>query len=404
MPALSDVAWIYVILIGLYLFESLAWVSSGAVAIRSYFGSFYCPTRTHRLLGNDSGYLPTFGVAPVDTTLIVESCPISVARDGVYGYVAASLVGVDAGVDSGPASWLYCPWDRAAELKVVDRELRLDGKMLCRLSTTETARALAGTLKEIAGQPEQDREAAISRFVASQFDTQSIQARVDAWRAVTRRLRFVSLMLFFWIFPVGIARYQGWLPGFSGVETLAVYLAIVWLLWWLCSGLLFFGHRRLYQRDRLQRWKLLLTSLVSPAAAMRSPDHLARRLIGISHPVAVAAVVCADEEVCRWAGRLARDMLLPKPPQGMPSESSYGTDGVAIGIVRQYREASLAALWAFAKERGFDLEPLLSQPQRDDPQAVSYCPRCHQEFSLVASRCGQCGDLPTIEYRQVDWG
>jgi len=404
MPALSDVAWIYIILTGLYLFESLAWVSSGAVAIRSYFGRFRCPTRTHRLLGNDAGYLPTFGIAPFDATLIAESCPISVAREGVYGYVAGSLVGVDAGVDSGPASWLYCPWDRIGEIKVVDRELRLDGKMLCRLSTAGAARSLAGSLSEIAGQPQQEREVAISRFVARQFDTQPIQDRIDAWRAATRRLRFVSLLLFCWIFPVGIARYQGWLPGFSDVETIAVYLAIVLLLWWLCSGLMFYGHRRLYPGDRPQRWKLFLTSLVSPAAAMRSPDHLARRLVGISHPVAVAAAFCADDEVCQWTGRLARDLLFPKPPQGVPAESSYGTDEVAIGIVRQYREASLAALWAFAKERGFDLEPLLSQPQRDDPQAVSYCPRCHQEFSLVASRCGQCGDLPTIEYRQVDWG
>jgi hypothetical protein len=401
MPALSDVTWIYIILTGLYLFESLAWVSSGAVAIRSFFGRFRCPTRTHRLLGNDSGYLPTFGIAPFDATLIAESCPVSVAPDGIYGYVAASLVGVDAGVDSGPASWLYCPWDRVADLKVVDRELRLDGKMLCRLSTADAARLLVGTLKEIAGQPNRDREAAISRFVASQFDTQSVQDRVNAWRAATRRSRFLSLLLFFWIFPVGIARYQGWLPGFSDVETLAVYLAIVLLLWWLCSGLMFLGHRRLYRGDRLQRWKLLLTSLVSPAAAMRSPDHLARRLISISHPVAVAAVLCADDEVCRWAGRLARDMMFPKPPQGVPPESSYGSDEVAIAIVRQYREASLAALRAFAQQRGFDLEPFLSQPQRDDPQAVSYCPRCHQEFSLVASRCGQCGDLPTVEYGEA---
>ncbi|HBJ37592.1 MAG TPA: hypothetical protein DDZ51_23120 [Planctomycetaceae bacterium] len=398
MPALSDVAWIYVILTGLYVFESLAWVSSGAVAIRSYFGRFRCPTRTHRLLGNDAGYLPTFGVAPVDATLIVEACPISVAPEGIYGYVATSLVGVDAGVDSGPASWLYCPWDRIGEVKVVDRELRLEGKMLCRLSTTETARSLAGTLADIAGQPEQDREAAISRFVTSQFDTQSIQSRVDAWRAATRRLRFVSLMLFFWIFPVGIARYQGWLPGFSDVETIAVYLVIVLSLWWLCVGLLFFGHRRLYPGDRLQRWKLFLTSLVSPAAAMRSSDHLARRLIGISHPVALAAVVCGDEEVCRWAGRLARDMSFPKPPQGVPAESQYVTDELAQRIVREYRQQSYQALAMFSQERGFDLEPFLVPPTREDPHTVSYCPRCHQEFSVAGSRCGQCGDLATVEY------
>lgn len=307
MPVLSDVAWIYEILTGLYLFESLAWVSSGAVAIRSYFGRFRCPTRTHRLLGNDAGYLPTFGLAPVDAILIVETCPISVARDGVFGYVAASLVGVDAGVDSGAASWLHCPWDRVNEVKVVERELRLDGKMLCRLSSADMASSLAGALREIASEPATNRQVAICRFVASQFDVQSILARLAAWRAATRRLRLISLMFFIWIFPVGIARYQGWLPGFSDMETLAIYLAIALLLWWLSAGLLFFGHRRLYRGDRLQRWKLCLTSLVSPAAAMRSPDHLARRLIGIAHPVAVAAVVCSAEDVCRWAGRSARE-------------------------------------------------------------------------------------------------
>lgn len=398
MPALSDVVWIYLILTGLYFFESLAWVSSGAVAIRSYFGRFHCPTRTHRLLGNDAGYLPAFGVLPIDATLIVEACPISVARDGVYGYVAASLVGVDAGVDGGVASWLHCPWGRVHELKVFERELRLDGRMLCRLSTAESARRLLTALKEIAGEPESNREAAIERFVARQFDCQPIRDRVEAWRRVTKSLRVISLLLLFWIYPIGIARYQGWLPGFSDVETLGIYLAVLMLLWWACAGLLFRSHRTLYATERLQRWKLLLTSLVSPAAAMRATDHLARRLIDLSHPITVAAVVCSGDEVSRWAGRTARDMMFPKPPQSVPPESQYASDETAMAIVREYRERSYAALLTFAHERGFDLEPYLTPPLREDAQAVSYCPRCHQEFSVVGSECGQCGDLPTVEF------
>jgi len=398
MPALSDVAWIYVILTGLYLFESLAWVSSGAVAIRSYFGRFRCPTRTHRLLGNDSGYVPTFGLAPIDATLIVETCPISVARDGIYGYVAGSLVGIDAGIDSGVASWLYCPWDHVSDLKVVERELRLDGKMLCRLSDPQTARSLVVSLQKIASEAGSRRDEAISRFVSGQFDTELIGARVDAWRLATQRLRSISLLLFIWIFPVGIARYQGWLPRFSDIETLPIYLAIGWLLWWICAGFLYRGHQRLYPQQRGQRWKLFLTSLVSPAAAMRSADHLARQLIGIAHPIAVAAVVCSQQEVDRWIGRTARDLLFPKPPQGVPPESTYHSDEIAPAIVREYREQSYQALVQFAGRNRVDLGPYLLPPQRDDPQSVSYCPRCHQEFSLAGSRCGPCGDLSTVEF------
>ena len=402
MPALSDVAWIYVILTGLYLFESLAWVSSGAVAIRSYFGRFRCPTRTHRLLGNDSGYLPTFGLAPIDSTWIVETCPVSVGRAGIYGYVAASLVGVDAGAESGVATWLYCPWNRVSDLNVVERELRLDGKLLCRVSDTQTARLLVESLKKIATETGAKRDVAISRFVVSQFDTESIRDRVDAWRLATRRLKLFSLLLFIWIFPVGIARYQGWLPGFSDIETLPIYLAIVLLLWWMCAGFLFRGHNRLYPELRGQRWKLFLTAIVSPAAAMRSADHLTRRLIGIAHPLALAAVICSDEEVAKWTGRSARDLLFPRPPQGMPPDLDYDSDDIALAIVREYREQSYKALVKFADKNRVDLVPFLMPPQRDDPQSVGYCPRCHQEFSLLGSRCGQCGDLSTVEFGVAD--
>jgi len=147
---------------------------------------------------------------------------------------------------------------------------------------------------------------------------------------------------------------------------------------------------------------LFLTAIVSPAAAMRSADHLTRRLIGIAHPLALAAVICSDEEVAKWTGRSARDLLFPRPPQGMPPDLDYDSDDIALAIVREYREQSYNSLLKFAEKNRIDLAPFLMPPQRDDPQSVGYCPRCHQEFSLLGSRCGQCGDLSTVEFGVAD--
>jgi len=394
MPVLSDVVWIFVVLTSLYLFESLAWVPTGCVAFRSFFGRFRCPTRTIHLIGNEAGHLPSFGLLPTDATLVVEPCPVSVGHDGVVGYVVASLPEIETAAATG----VHADWQSVGKMEVRERELRVNGQVLIRLATARSAGLLASRLRTIAAVADTKRAEAIERFIEEQFDCASVVQRIDGWRKATVGLKFASLALFIWIFPVGIARYQGWLPGFSDMQSLPLYLGILFLLWWAGVMGIVRAHRRLYPERRGQRWKYFFTAMISPAVVLRGVDHLGRGIIAMVHPVVVAEELCGASDVKNWAERISRDYRFPRASQSGSLASDDWLSPTAKEIVDSYHRRSLQAWERFAARQGLDLTTGLLPPERDDPQAVSYCPRCHQEFAVIASQCDRCGDLATVEF------
>ncbi len=381
--------WIYIILTALYLIESLAWVRAGGTALPSVLGRFSGQLSPRKLLGNERGFVSRFGPLPLDVTFVSDSWPLSIADDGVVGFVATCPLGNDRprGTDQ------FFSWAQLSNLVVKEKTLVVGDLALCELRSGESARELAAELKTIAAADTADRTTRIDQFVADRFSSENVAAKVTKFRLAARNLKLLAMMLGFWIFVIGIARYQGWLPGFSGAETLAIYLAVLVALWWGTNVELFLAHRRLYPLKRGDRWKLLLTSIVSPAVPLRGTDHLARHLLSDRHPLAVAAVIFPPDSLQPSFDAAIRDIhfpLLPPYPADAPE--------VMMAAIDQYRTRCGNEIQRLGEKLAIDTSRSLSEPTRQEPEAVSYCPRCHQEFAKLEAICTPCGDRVSIAF------
>jgi hypothetical protein len=396
LDSLSDVALIYLVLVALYVFESLAWTRAGCTSFASYFGRFASPTQCRKLIGNDSGAINTFGPATFDATIMAESCPISISSNGIVGFSAATPIAGDRPF----ATEATCEWEEIQSIRRVDREFWLNDRLICRTGSMASAKDLWETLCTFAKVGVDNRADAIDRFIDQQLDVGIVKQRIKNWQASARRLRLFSTLLWAWIFVVGVIRYQGWVPAISGPETLVGFLACLFIIWWTTCLLQFMTHRKLYPELRLNRAKHTFATLVSPAAAMRASDHLGRNLIGLRHPLAVAAVLLPKEQVSELAQHVLRDLLYPKLPDAPGSESSIaGSDSTAWAEVSEsYRQATVAGLLRFCESNGLQVAGFDLPPLRTEVDALSYCPRCHQQFSALQATCTLCSNRKTTPF------
>lgn len=400
MPALSDVMWIYVILTGLYVIESLVWVPAGSLAFTSVFGRFAGPSNRSRVIGNDLGYLAFSGPLPTDVTFLTEPCPISLGQKGVVGYSISSPIGIDRPVDTG----VFFEWSDVTRIRVNDRDLAINGQLLCRLASPAIANQLAERLLQMANlECPFARDERIERFVRDQFDPVPIRQRLDAWRTATAQLRPLSLALIAWIYVIGVARHWGLPPWWTGTGSLVTYIVILFLLWWASVGLIVRGHRLLFPDRRFERWKALLTALISPAVAMRGCDLLSRPLIGMAHPIAAARALCGDEALGQWSENVARDLHFPIPAEGLVPDGNVFRSPEAGDVVVEYRQRMVNALLERAGSDGPDVARYCEPPEPEDPRSLGYCPRCHQEFAISGARCGQCGGMEAVAFARRDW-
>ena len=388
MTQLSDVALIYIVLVVLYLVESAPWVRPGCTALSTFLGRVRNPANNKKIIGNDSGYLGTFGLAPFDATIIAESCPISISTAGLVGFSSASAIGGDRPV----CTETTCRWDDVKSLRQDQREIWLKDRLLCRLGSVVTATELLGHLRTIATEKAEKRADAITSFVSGLFDTNYVQARIDSWTLATKHVKAWSCILFLWIFVVGVIRYHGLVPGVSDAETLWAYLAVLFIAWWTNNAFQFFAHRKLYPAAKGERWKTLFTTMVSPAASFRATDHLGRNLVGLQHPLAVAVILCTKPELAELTAAVLRDLRYPKVPE------FASDDRDSILIVSSFRSTIEEAIATFATNFEITCDLANSAPSRHDVSSLSYCPRCLQEFSALDAQCSMCGNRSTIPF------
>jgi hypothetical protein len=386
--SLSDVALIYLVLVVLYFVESVAWIRVGCTAFVSYFGRFAAPTRCRKLIGNESGSITTFGPAMFDATIIAEACPLSLTGKGLLGFTAATSIAGDRPF----CSETVCSWEDISSIRRVEREFWIHDRLLCRMGSVAAADDLWESLRKLAPVTPDQRLVAIERFIDQQFDVTFVNERIQKWNSSTKHLRRWATILFFWIFVVGVVRYQGWFPAMSGPGTLVSFLLCLFIIWWMTCVLQFFAHRKLYPGAKLNRAKHTFTAIVSPAAAMRATDHLARNLIGMRHPLAVAMALLPKDQVSELAISVLRDLRYPKLPVTPSSATEWAEEA------DQYRATLAAGVIRFCQTNSLPVGQFDLPPLRSEAESVSYCPRCHQEFHVLEAVCSPCGNRESVAF------
>ena len=390
MRTLSDGEWIYIVLAVFYLSEMVVWVRPRAVAFVSSWGALARRTPARRITGNEGGQLILGGLAPFDFTLLAETLPVSMGRDGAVSFVAASPMQADR--PSQPAS--YLSWQQLTEVTAEDRSLRVADAVFCTTRSEATAGYLADQLRTIATAEDTDERASrIERLRNQQFDVAAVRERLDQWNESTLATRVGATLMLLWIGPVGLLLLYQPLPWLSGNLATAGFLAVLFVLWWSTAAATVLAHAHLYPDDRSGRWKVLAYNLLSPAVPLRAADALSRRLFHYVHPLTVSAAIDSPARFRQLAADVLRDAAHPQLPE-QPDDLNES----AKQVVCENRQQDDAGLSALLRSQGVDAASLLSVPAPEDDQSASYCPRCRQEFASFETLCEPCGNRPTIAF------
>lgn len=390
---MSDVDWIFVVLVGLYLIESMVWLKQGVTVFTRFFGKLRSPTAAIRLIGNDFGALALGGSLPWDVSFLCEPLPISVSPEGVVPFVPASPLQPDR----RPATGLLFAWDDLRKVRRDEHSLLVKSQFICKARNHRSASHLCEMLKHIAGLEPDQREPVISHLIADQLDQTRVSEQYQEWNDRTGRLRLAASLLFFWTLPVGAILYYDLipLPIERDTEFTVVYFAIFAAIWLWAILESYLGHATLLPHDRSGRWKMLFTSMVSPAVPMRAPDRLAREFFLFVHPLTFAAVLGDPAMLRLCAADTVRDLQYPRMPE-LPG----GIQDSARGVVRWSMETTKTQVEMLLNEHGIDSDSLLTPPAIQAADAQSYCPRCHDDFSPIAASCGRCGNRPTVPFKR----
>lgn len=193
------------------------------------------------------------------------------------------------------------------------------------------------------------------------------------WQMVSAPLEIPCLLLttgFFIGLPV-MFLYSGILPAL--ITAACLWLIMIFIaarLWWIGS--------KVYPTVKSQFRMDAMLSLLVPFHAMRASEIASVHAMAGTH--AAALILSSGQTDNSWLARLARELLFPLPDSPQ--------DQARNAMMRPSFETSLARLGKNLS--GYDIAP----SREDDPDATSYCPRCHGFFGPGITVCPDCRGLP----------
>jgi hypothetical protein len=382
---MSDHEQLLLVIVVIYLTDCVFWASRCAVVFRdSFLAGAFAVLHPSTYVGHDRGGivwrnpLPPFG-----TTMICPARPVSVTPEHAFAYTAASAL--FGGRPEHPERIVAL--DEVKSVTVDAKDVLVNGKLFARTDSGVFARHLAESLDRLARLPMAERAGAIEAEIEASLDTTQIEARLVEFDRATSTLRLVCTCVFFLLFLL--------LPWVVFRDQFSVYwkhLLIGLVLGMVVIGVLYLRiHRALYPDDRAGRRGGLAMMLLVPPAAIRACDELSRNLVAGFDALAVARVACNKETFSRMAGRLLRDLTHPALPV------CSADDPEKLATEARHRAGLLRHYVRFLEREGERVDELMGPPDPDDG-AVSYCPRCHEQFTIPGGECRNCGGIPLVAF------
>jgi hypothetical protein len=283
--------------------------------------------------------------------------PLACDADGARSTAPVGTLGI---LRAPRASAPALAWADLADARADGVRVRAHGTTLLHAVSRPHARALAALLAKLARATPAERPA----LVADAPAPDAIRARIDgaagALRLATRSCDAYALVLFAAVplAMIGLGESVALLGAMPVVAALhAVALVAVWR-----------AHRTLLPDDVADRREALIAAALFPPSLLRLPQRTFVAAIGTAPPLAVAAALLdGDARVDFLRRALAA------------AEHGAGADA-----------DERARVLAIAAQLGVDAVALRRAPERADPLATAYCPRCFEGYRAGVERCADC--------------
>ena len=368
-----------------YLAECAVWVKRNTAAFRARRGRGRHIVTPLEWAGNESGGIALAGPLPPLTPLIlIPLWPFSATAEGLCSYVSQTLqpLGRPRQVER------HLAWDEVKEVAFDQKRVLVNGELFCEAISELQADHLAGTIEALFELTAGKREAALRKVMRETLDDERIRGRFDAFCAETLTLR-ISTNLFGAVI-LGVVPVMLYWPPLSRRWPFVVAFALAVLALVLLDYLR--AHRQLYPGRKKHRRAHFWMCLLSPLAAIRACDVVARDLMADCHPLGVAHLLCTEQEFHRFARRMLADQRHPHRPV-CESENL-----AARATEEGFRRLLTQEVERYLRRTGIPPEKLLAPPEREGERSLAYCPRCDGQYAIADGLCDACGGIPLVPF------
>jgi hypothetical protein len=382
---MSDLQFLFAILVALYGWECACWVRRGGVGFTSWWGRSWRTQHPATMLGNQRGgfiFAPPF--PPLSPVFTANQWPCSLGPTGVLFFVASNVNPGWRPAQSGR----FLTWTEVEQVELRGKKLHRNTEIIWAAPTTTLARQLFEMLREVARLAPEARAAAIETKLRETLDEKSLSARLTEFHQRTRPLRMLTNVLFIWIFVIAPLAFSiiglrlAWIPLAVGLLGLNLAIAILFAR----------QHRHFFPRAADDRFTQSLLIALAPATTLRARDFISRAVLENFHPLAVAHELLALSAFERAARPWLRDLRHPVRPL-CPSSKP---DAVAAELFFRTTLLRLTEQWLRAQKMSPD--ELGKAPAPADASCRAYCPRCEAQFTTPTGVCADCGGIPLAPF------
>jgi hypothetical protein len=372
---LTDLELILLVLAALYFSECSCWIPETAMCV--------CGVRRHRTavamgpLANEHGRLVLTNLLPWSFSFVCSAWPLPFDARGIVLVPGGGIQDANGGRND-----LWLPYEAISSITTEERKLLINGRVVAKLFSAAGAVFVATRLDCVRRATPAKREQAAEAVLADITDTVAISGRLRRLKIERRALTDICTAFAIYAFVVGPALYYAGAlnRAWSAATYLASFLAI-----WACSIAYYCAMYRSFIRgSRMIAVSRMVMLLLSPAAAMRAAESIARGCFDGYEPVAVASVICQQRDLRKLAEQRLRELCAqPQAPVVASSEDR---------ALLWFQERVALRLRMAVEEAGLDPRELLAEPVRM-VDAQSYCPRCLTQYTLDHGSCESCNGL-----------
>jgi hypothetical protein len=350
---MSELESLFLIVLLVYLVQCIYWVPPGAsvfaLGLRGrgkwkHHGFAWSALKTEGFLG---GPLPP--LAP----LTVQTWPAFALHAEGVAFPEAS------------GQWQRLSWEQLG-LTRGESKLRCSGATVFQGSESQVD-GYFQLLKRVQGADKSARGPMIERWLKKTMRAETARRRLYIFSRRSRLLRILANLQLIFLFvavPVAFSRF-GPVILWRVILFLVAMQALIALEFWSV-------HSALFRPAGDAKLKATITILLSPVAAIRACDVIARDLLSSWHPLAAAGAALAPPEFELFAGEQLRRCRFGDHPD------------------EWYRDAMARAMECAIRKAGAQPDRLLRPAERENG-CVVYCPRCLAQYVKSTEACRDCG-------------
>jgi hypothetical protein len=349
---MNELESLFLVVLLIYLFQCIYWVPPGAAVFALGFRSRGKRKRRGFLWDalKTEGFL-AWPLPPLTPLTVVAWPAFELSPDGVAFREPRE----------SKDEWVLLPWDHL-DVARAESKLRCNGTLIFHGSESQVLESFM-LLQRLQREVKSNRGPMIQRWLGKALNARTAARRLRVFTVRSRLLRILANLQLIFLFvavPLAFSRFG---PGilWRVILFLLAMQALMALEFWTV-------HKKLFRQEGSARFKMALTILLSPMAAIRGRDALARDLFSGCHPLAVAGAVLPPEEFPNFAGEQLRQWRFGHHPDAWCQET-----------VAKLMERAI-------RQEGARPHALLRPAERESG-CVAYCPRCLAQYVKNSGPC-----------------